>query len=316
MKLTSMVAVLVGLSIVVLCFFPSVTHNASAWMVPNYKRWCGFPSANEADYAVSGGDPSSIPGPQILSDGNTYPDIYSRWVNRDLWYTSYDYSNPIYPVGHWLAEGTHNAIADGFLPPNNSTIISVWAVVVFEYPFPSMATETGRLSLSVDDGATWNMFIGQPQLIVFQGFNDYMGEAYNPYLSHPEIRAFALNITDQATWTPHMLSSHIRIGFSMTLIMMHGPFYLDYLGFVSQYKFNETTGGGGDGSVIPPAPEINLTLPSPLGIMGMVGFVGMIGVPAFGIWMAKRTDESKGILMIQVLIAFVVCLGLFLASIS
>jgi len=85
--------------------------------------------------------------------------------------------------------------------------------------------------------------------------------------------------------------------------------YFDYIGL--DYTWTSSL----PGAQVPFSGKA-LGIPSAMGIFGIIGFAGMIALPAAGIWMARRSDEPRMLFGLKLMLAFVVCLGLFLASIA
>jgi hypothetical protein len=133
---------------------------------------------------------------------------------------------------------------------------------------------------------------------------------------------FAWDVTNLTTWTPAILKSSNMWVQANVQLTYNAVSYMDYLGLNYAFLYPGETGVWCNTSNTTPIPETETpptVLPFSLdtmGLIGTVGFIGMIAIPAGGIWMAKRSDQPKLALGLQMMIAFVVCLGLFLAAIS
>jgi hypothetical protein len=309
MKKYLMGALICGLLIMTLCLSP-VLNNAQAvhmpgdyMPIPSINHITAFPSANNQTNTLAIGL-----GATVLADWYYWPDLYLRYGGLSTTITN-DFNKAAYPIGpfyDWNVTASH--------APNNATITSVWVVAKFntallEYPPPNGAYPSLSYSVNTTPAQFNHTFtpntVPQERLWVFN-------RTYANSLQSVAIAAIAANVTSFESWTPKMLKSHtLSARFQINLPPMT-VYYLDYLGFYYEWKYNETGGGGGDIGQIGYG---SLQMPSPLGLFGIIGFVGMIAAPAAGIWFARRTDGSRLILGLQVMVVFVVFLGLFLASI-
>jgi hypothetical protein len=284
-----------------------ISGNVNAYeqplVVPSINHVTAFPSANNGSQEYDSGPLISGYGQQILHDGVTWLDLYTRWNPALVTVITSDYNNPAYPVGpfdDWNVTGTH--------APNNATITKVYVVAEFlgwdNYPPPEGTYPFLSYSVSVYP-PEFNHILSQDSVIPLRLL------VFNRTYANP-ITCLAANITSFETWTPTMLKSSTLSALFRMNLPAQTTYQMDYLGFYYEWKYNETGGGGGD---VGPIGYGSLQMPSPLGLFGIIGFVGMIAAPAAGIWFARRTDGSRLMLGLQVMIAFVVFLGLFFASI-
>lgn len=282
------------LSLAIILIIPQATIRATA---TTSLYGCFFPSANHEtlylDWVSQGTDVDG--GPKVCLDGN-YIDItlrhgYTSLLNE---VRTSDFNNADYHAGPY----EHGYIS-GDQAPDNATITAIWVIVVFHGANPQVGTMWLKFTT---DGSTWSgpLYVTQDATMSI-------------------MNAWSNNITAQRAWTPSMVkSANLGASFSTLITIETGNFLVDYLGFY--YSYTVPYGGGyiPPGEVPPVTNEtINpLTIPSPIALFGIIGFVGMIATPAAGIWFARRSDEPKMVIGIQVMIAFVVCFGLFLAGIA
>lgn len=314
MRSSITIGVLAVLMLSVFALSPGMTRDAEAYIDHRVTR---FPSSFNESFSVNDGagivtdgsislmdwyyhtpnNPSDVVSPGVAPH---YGGLYAR--HWDL--TTNDFTNPIVIINTYQGFNVSYSHALKELPPSNATITKVRLVIYFEGAVPSMSNLKSSFST---DGTNWVTNL--------------------PVYHDGEIEAYVSDVTSLRAWTPAMLKSHdMSVSMRIYCPAVPGTYKIDYLGYCADWTL--PTGGdpdepwwwpgGGDGTmnnttapdVTPPFGDIPV-----LSLMGMIGFGGMIAIPAGSIWMAQRSDQPRMILGLQAMIAFVVCLGLFLAAI-
>ena len=292
----------------------NVAHNASATPTQYASAFLSAYNSTQAHQTISSDDLQSLywcnstppitigvsPGATILSDVlETELWLHDEGVVRVV---TRDFNNPTYPIG--LSYATQYA---GVQAPSNATILGVYIIAKFTGAYPADPSSAGYVSYSVAATPTWassfTLASGNLAVNSFGGLQWYTGGV--PAYYAVSVSALAANITASESWTPAMLNSeNMRVLLRLT-IPGSTTYYLDYLGIFYYWAY----GAGSSGYYPVGEGPGSFGVPSAMGAIGIIGFVGMIGVPAAGIWFARRSDGSKLAIGIQVMLAFVVCIG-------
>jgi hypothetical protein len=219
-------------------------------------------------------------------------------LRENMWMESWSYGLPYYApylTGDPFAPYSYLFVDPA---PDNSTINWIKAVAIFTFTVGHQPSNP-HLSYSINGGGSYHT--NATSALTFDA-------SFSPYYY------IYWNITAFQAWTPAMVkSASLRV-----IVWFDGlagnEYVLDYVGL--QYVWTTigfsygppgiTPGGGGFGS---------LSLDA-MGAFGLIGFFGMIAIPAASVWMAQRSEQPRIVFGLQMVLMFVVCLGLFLASIS
>ena len=300
MRSTVIAMALVCLFIGSVVFIP-ISNNvqADSWYSSGHMTY--MPSAYNGNFTRPvGSSPATLDyGPRVWLDGNTWIDLYSRYGST-VNVTTGNYNNPAYPGDSYLLNGYHifdnMSLKNGDHAPTNATVLNVWIVSMWSSVMNQPWIPLLNMKMTYKIGTWWAD--REPDKIT---------------LENPMMTCIAVDVTSDRAWNATLLrATTLQVRLTMSL-PANTLYNLDYLGIMYAWYYNIPGTPGFTPETSYPG---NLTLPSALGIMGVIGFAGMIGFPAAGVWMAKRSDQPKMILGLQMMIAFVVCLGLFLASIS
>ena len=214
-------------------------------------------------------------------------------------------------------------------PPDNCTIlhVEIQAIILTMQEMSPYDGWTPQMTLhfSTDGKVTW---YNSPLIPTFPyGYGDPSPMAPDiviaPGLDYNYGQGkFAWDVTNLTAWTPAILkSSNMWVQLNVQLTY-NAVSYMDYLGLNYAFLYPGETGVWCNTHNTTPIPESMtppITLPfsiDTMGVIGIIGFGGMIALPAAGIWMARRSDEPRMLFGLKLMLAFVVCLGLFLASIA
>lgn len=201
----------------------------------------------------------------------------------------------------WVKTGAYSSTPwSGSLPPSNATIQWVY-MCAFLYQ-PSGPTDRTFTLAYATDGMFTPTWEHETAKTTVHG-TDYWG---NPYSLGWMM--YSVNITSFETWTPASVTSdYIAVKMASTdhnnIVL-----YVDYVGI--RYGWNYSEPAAGEGYTFDTG-ALSIT-----GTMGMVGFIGMVAIPGAAVWFYRRDGGSKLYAGVMALVAFVFCLGLFLASIG
>jgi hypothetical protein len=279
-----------------------ITGNvrADSWYSSQHATY--MPSAYNGNFTMPiGSTPTSLDyGPRVWLDGNTWIDLYSRYGST-VNVTTGNFNNPAYPGDSYLINGLHifdnMSLANGDHAPTNATVTNVWVVSMWSSVMNQPWVPLLNMKMTYKIGTWWAD--RQPAKTAF---------------ANPMFTCIGLNVTGDRTWNSTLLrATTLQVRLTMNL-PANTLYNLDYLGIMYAWYFNVpgTPGFVPDSTYYPG----NLTVPSAIGAIGVIGFSGMIAIPAAGIWMARRSDEPRMLFGLKLMLAFVVCMGLFLASIS
>lgn len=281
-------------------FSASQNARATAWYSSAHST--NMPSAYDGNLTMPiGSSPVQVDyGPKIWLDGLTWIDLYSRYGST-VSVTTGNFNNPTYPAATYLINGFHvfenMSLQSGNHAPANATIVYVWLVSLWSSVMNQPWIPLLNMKMTHDSGG-WRAD-RQPMKIA---------------LANPVLTCIGLNITGDQTWNRSLLTSpsfHVRLTMNLPANTLYN---LDYLGLLYLWYYN-VPGSPGFNPVTGDYPG-NLTIPSVTGILGIVGFVGMIGTPAFGIWMARSTEQDRLPLILKMAVVFIACFGIFYASIT
>ena len=263
--------------------------------------WCN--ATPPIDTAISPG--ATILGDEFETELWKYSDSTARIVTRD-------FNNPTYPI-EFGADAIVGPPSAGLHAPLNATILSVYILARFIGPYPSSPTNAAYVTYSTAATPTWggSFTLASGNLGVTNFWLSPTSFSWDYLQDWVPVPTLAADITGEESWTPAMLrSSDLRVLLYMTLPAAT-TYYLDYIGIFYYWSY----GAGGLDS--PPTDEGSghFGIPSAIGLFGIIGFAGMIATPVAAIWLSRRSDQPRLIFGIQMMIAFVVCLGLFLAAI-
>jgi hypothetical protein len=203
---------------------------------------------------------------------------YSQWI-----YTG-AYTNPDYSPYIWPSQP---------LPPDDVNISFVNLVAYVKGPaYPTIRNFALEYTINGPYAEDWAL------ADIAQFFTDGTG-------TWQELRS---NATSYETWTPSLVKSwdtYVRMSSDDT----YGSLLIDYIGLeYGWYAPNVSLPGGSSNLSVSP---ISVT-----GIFGTVGFIGMVAIPGAAIWFYRRDGGSKIEAGVMALVAFILCFGLFLASIG
>jgi len=225
-------------------------------------------------------------------------DLYSSAVS--VYVETNNFTNPDYPFDDFVAwlialfgPGYVNYTWGGSFGtpvPANATIYIVQIVAAFPSNSPPL-----RFYYSINDKVSWNQS------------GDFPASA----------TSVIWNATAMETWTPAMLNSGDTWVKMRALPAPGIHYYLDYLGFIVYYTMPY---GSGTPPEEPASGDWSYNINSGtniLGLLGTFGFIGMFAAPLAAIWLYRRDGGGSKIhLFLTAMIAFIVCLGLFLGGIN
>ena len=145
-------------------------------------------------------------------------------------------------------------------------------------------------------------------------------EFYMPsYYGNSTWLTYRSNLTTAETWTwSNIQTWGFGIKIDMGFGFGTGILQVDYVGI--EYGWTHSYAPPPPPYEPPPGGEpaqapLNLSL-GIMSIVGMFGFVGLVVMPAFGIWIARNSDQDKLSLALKVMLGMVFCFALFYASLG
>lgn len=220
-----------------------------------------------------------------LDGGYAYVSGFGSYVE------TYHYTNPSYNQ-YWAPYSNRSAF-----PPANATIISVSMLCVVRCAVNKPFT----LTLLYSELGGNIVVVNSPM-----------------FYATTTDTAYSYNITAGTPWNASMLKSAVPTEDFKVRVMSWadtGQFvlYVDYVGLSYIWAYP----AGGEDTEFDEGESGVFTMPDVIGLMGMTGFIGMIGVPAASIWFFRHDGGGSKIYTgVMALAAFLVCFGLFYASVN